>query len=124
MQLSYPELLNCYEDLKKSVNRLVKKLTKNGIVVNLNPQTVEVPDIHSSIFENKYYFDGYDVLLDFTDHDMKVINEYKNSKGDKTMEKSKIVETVKKLEEELSVLTDENKRQICSCSNFQQRGNC
>ncbi len=109
MQLSYPELLNCYEDLKKSVNRLVKELTRNGIVVNLNPQTVEVPDIHSSIFENKYYFDGYDVLLDFTDHDMKVINEYKNSKGDKEMEKSKIVETVQMLEEENKLLKKQNK---------------
>lgn len=106
MSLSYPELLNCYEDLKESVNRLVKELTRNGIVVNLNPQTIEVPDIHSSIFENKYYFDCYDVLLDFTDHDMKVINEYKNSKGDKKMEKSKIVETVQKLEEENRILRE------------------
>ena len=109
MPLSYPELLNRYEDLKKSVNRLVKELTRNGIVVNLNPQTLEVPDIHSSIFENKYYFDGYDVLLDFTYHDMKVINEYKNSKGDKEMEKSKIVETMQELEKKVSQLEHENR---------------
>lgn len=108
MQLSYPELLNCYEDLKKSVNRLINEMTINGIVVNLNPQTVEVPDIHSPIFENKHYFEGYSVVLDFTDHDMKVINEYKNSKGNKAMEKSKIAEEMKELERKMSILEKEN----------------
>ena len=110
MQLEYSELLHRYEVLRKSLNGINDEMIKNGIVIRLNPKTVEGTDIHSSIFENNHYFDGCDVSLDFTEHDMIVINEYKNSKGDKPMEKSKIVETVKKLEEELSVLTDENKR--------------
>ncbi len=106
MQLEYSKLLKDFEELRNGANRLIDELIRNGVVVNMNPQTVEVQDIHDSIFKDKYYFDGYDVLLDFTDHDMKVINKYKNSKGDKDMEKSKMVETVQKLEEENRILRE------------------